>query len=319
MRTRSFRTTTPDGWSLELTQSVPAAPRPNQPPLLIIPGYGMNDFIFRFHPTGASLVGHLVAGGLEVWSANLRGQGRTRSASRRPKPYGLEEQALVDLPAAIDFVRRRSGSERVDLVGCSLGASLAYGYLAHTPDAPIRSFVSMGGPLRWSALHPLLRVAFRSSRLAGALPIRGTRAGARFALPIARRIPPLLHIYATPGRIDLSQADALVQTVEDPVPRLNAQIARWFRSVDLELGGLNVTDALSSVDRPVLCVVANQDGIVPPAAALAVRDVMPRVDVLAVGDAQSRYAHADLFISEGVQQDVFDPMLRWLEAPGGQP
>lgn len=315
-RTRAFRTQTADGWSLELKQTPPPAPT-DQPPVLIIPGYGMNDFIFRFHPTGASLIGHLAAGGLDVWSANLRGQGRSRPTTRHPDRYGLAEQALEDLPAAIDFVRAQTGAERVHLIGCSLGATLVYGYLAHHPDAPVGAIVSMGGPLRWAALHPLLRAAFRSSRLAGALPIRGTRSLAGAVLPIARRIPPLLTIYMTPRRIDLSRADELVQTVEDPVPQLNAELARWFRRVDLELAGRNVTAALGAVDRRVLCVVARQDGIVPPAAALAVCEAMPgRVDVLAVGDEARRYAHADLFISEGVQQDVFEPMLQWLLAEG---
>ncbi|MFT4975254.1 MAG: pimeloyl-ACP methyl ester carboxylesterase [Myxococcota bacterium] len=314
MQTRTFQTTA-NGWSLELKQSTPARPPPpGQPPVLIIPGYGMNDFIFRFHPTGTSLIGHLVEGGLEVWSANLRGQGSSRPTQRAAPPYGLAELALEDLPEAIRFILEQTGAERIDLIGCSLGATVAYGYLAHHPDAPVRAMVSMGGPLRWPTVHPLLQIAFRSERLAGALPIRGTRRLARLALPIARRIPPLLLIYATPWRIDLSQADALVQTVEDPTRQLNAELARWFRTRDLILCGVDVTAALGATSRPMLCVFGVHDGIVPADAALAVRDAMPEgdVEVLAVGDAKRRYAHADLFISEGVQEDVFEPMLRWL-------
>ena len=313
-QTRTFRVTTPDGWSLELKQSRPTEPAPGQPPVLFVPGYGMNDFILRFHPTGESMIGHLVAGGLEVWSVNLRGQGRSRSTRRSPASFGLREQALVDLPTAIDFVRAHSGSAVVDLVGCSLGATVVYGYLAHHPsDAPVRAITTIGGPLRWEAVHPLLRIAFRSSRLAGAVPIRGTRRAAKLILPIARRFPPLLLIYATPSRIDLSQVNQLTQTVEDPVSQINAEMARWLRSTDLILDGRNVTEALGAVDRPVLCIVGNQDGIVPPSTALAVRDAMPgRVDVLAVGDRSTRYAHADLFISEGVQEAVFEKMLQWL-------
>lgn len=313
-RTRTFRTTTPDGWSLELKQSRPAEPVAGQPPVLFVPGYGMNDFILRFHPTGESMIGHLVAGGLEVWSVNLRGQGGSHATRRSPPAFGLQELSLVDLPAAIDFVLAHSGADEVDLVGCSLGATVVYGYLAHHPkDAPVRAITAIGGPLRWASVHPLLRIAFRSSRLAGALPIRGTRLAARAILPIARRFPPLLLIYATPWRVDLSQVDQLTQTVEDPIPKINAEMARWLRSTDLILDGRNVTEALGAVERPVFCIIGNQDGIVPPAAALAVQDAMPGwVDVLAVGDRSARYAHADLFISEGVQAAVFEPMLQWL-------
>lgn len=303
--------TTPDGWTLELTQSLPAQPSPGQPPVLFVPGYGMNDFILRFHPTGTSMIGYLVEQGLEVWSANLRGQGQSRGPAGA---FGLRELSLVDLPACIAHVRQQTGATQVDLVGCSLGATMVYSYLAHHTDcAFVRRVIAIGGPLRWETVHPLLKTVFRSSRLAGAVPIRGTRKMARAVLPVARRIPPLLLIYATPWRIDLSQVNQLVQTIENPVPQINAEMARWFRSKDLIVDGVNVTEALGDVERPVLCVLGNQDGIVPPQTALAVCDAMPgRVEVLAVGDRSARYAHADLFISDTAEADVFTPMGAWL-------
>jgi pimeloyl-ACP methyl ester carboxylesterase len=68
------------GWKLELKQCRPpkkAHPRRN--PVAIIPGYGMNSFIFGFHPRGLSLEDYLTEKGLEVWSINLRGQGGSQA------------------------------------------------------------------------------------------------------------------------------------------------------------------------------------------------------------------------------------------------
>ena len=75
--------------------------------------------------------------------------------------------------------------------------------------------------------------------------------------------------------------------------------------------------ALPRVVGPdVLCVLANRDGIVPPAAARSVETILgaDRVHVLEVGEDDAWYAHADLFIGDTCQQDVFEPMRAWLAA-----
>src|SRR5690242_8776332 len=64
------------GWRIALSRYCQAR-EPKSRPVLIVPGYGMNSFIFSFHPTGPSLVECLAARGLEVWTVDLRGQGRS--------------------------------------------------------------------------------------------------------------------------------------------------------------------------------------------------------------------------------------------------
>jgi len=315
-----------NGWDLELRRYHRAGQAPRQPrPLLMVPGYAMNSYILGYHPTGRSMVGYLVDQGFEVWTTNLRGQGEAQRHAHAARRYGLAELALVDLPAAIAAVRARSaltpggalGSGDVDLVGCSLGASLVYAYLAHHPqDHGVGAVIAIGGPLRWVSAHPALKLAFASPRLAGMVPIVGTRALARRLLPIVRHYPPLLSIYMNARRVDLSRPELLVNTVDDPVPWINRQVARWVRDQDLVVRGLNITTALAAVEVPILVVLANRDGIVPAATARSVRDVLRPglVTVLEVGDPERWYAHADLFIGEQAEQAVFTPMAAWLEA-----
>ncbi len=308
-----------DGWKLELTCFRPSgAAATGARPVLMVPGYAMNSFILSFHPTGVSMVEYLVNDGLEVWTANLRGQGGSRKIGRAAR-FGLRELSLVDVPAAIRHVlgNTTTGANKLDLVGCSLGASMVYTYLAHNAqEHRANSVVAIGGPLRWDAVHPLVKVAFRSGRLAGAVPIVGTRRLARVALPVLKRIPALLSIYMNADEIDLTQAGQLVQTIDDPVPYINRQVARWIRQKDLVVNGVNVTQGLSAVDTPLMVVLANKDGIVPiPAAMSAVEAVgHDRVTVLEVGDSVRWAAHADLFIGEGAQERVFEPMSKWLRS-----
>lgn len=312
---------TPDGWSLGLRRTTHRRPVPQgeapQRPVLILPGYGMNSFIFGFHPRGRSLEAHLAWRGHEVWSVDLRAQGRSRHHGPRPAaPFGLEQLALVDVPAAVDRVLARTATDaaRVDLVGCSLGTTLMFAYAVHHPTAPTGSLVAFGGPLRWERVHPLVALAFKSPRLAGALPFRGTRALARALVPVLARVPSALGIYMNPASSDLSRLDEMVQTVEDPIPRINREISEWIAARDLVLAGRNVTVGVAGLSNPLFCVVARDDGIVPPETARSgFYASTARVrEVLEVGGRGTPIAHADLFLSHDAHETVFDPLARWL-------
>src|SRR5579883_2044374 len=108
MITREYLVPNGDGWLLSLTQSwEPERLVPGRRPVLIVPGYGMNSFIFSYHPHGPSLEGSLAAAGFEVWRADLRGQGPSQRDGGSDD-FGLADLALTDLPAAIAAALQRS-------------------------------------------------------------------------------------------------------------------------------------------------------------------------------------------------------------------
>ncbi len=308
------------GWELAVRRTL-EAPAPAQPrPVLLVPGYGMNSFIFGFHPRGRSLEAHLAYRGFEVWSADLRAQGRSRWVSSQPRPtqHGLEDLALTDLPAVLGEVLRRTqtGATTVDVIGCSLGATLMFAQAAIGRDTRMGALVSFGGPLRWERVHPALRVAFASPWLAGVLPFHGTRKLAATALPLLARVPWALSPYLNVGVTDFSRANEMIETVEDPIPTINREIAVWIHAKDLTLRGVNLTAALRALTNPLLCVVASADGIVPRETVLSAREAMGSSvrDVLTVGDDKTAIAHADLFLCHDAVERVFDPLADWLAA-----
>jgi pimeloyl-ACP methyl ester carboxylesterase len=286
--------------------------------VLLVPGYGMNAFIFGYHPRGHSMERSLADAGFEVWSVDLRAQGASRPLRSGALPPSLLAYVQEDLPTAIEVVLRETGcrNERVHLVGCSLGGSVAYAHLALAGPGRVASLVAIGAPLRWTEVHPALRLAFGSPRLMGVIRVSGTRRLAQRALPLAARLPELLRPYMNTTHVDLDRADRLAEAVEDPQPLVNRDLARWMRAGDLELGGCNVAAALARVDLPLLILLSNRDGIVPEAAALSARDAWgaSTVDVLRVGDRDEWFAHADLFIANSSPKRVFEPIARWLEA-----
>jgi len=308
------------GWVLDVRRHWSDPTRvASRRPVLLIPGYCMNTTPLGFHPEGPSMIELLVQRGFEVWTANLRGQGDSRSVGGS-RDVGFRELVLEDLDLALRHVRANTGSsaDRVDVVGCSLGGTYVFAYLALRPDTHgIGSVVGIGAPLRWDDSHPLLRLAFASPGLVKRIRVGGTRRVAGLALPlVARRAPALLSIYMNADICDLSNAEELVKTVEDPIPRLNGQIAHWMKQRDLVVEGVNITRALERVDRPLLCIVANRDGIVPRRAAESALGVFRSSDLLAVGDDTTWFAHADLFISRHAQKRVFEPLCEWLVARG---
>lgn len=309
-------------WSLHLRRTLdPERLDPAGRPLLIIPGYGMNSFIFGYHPQGTSLERCLAAQGVEVWSMNMRGQTPSRPRVARAAPASLRVWAEEDVPAGIeavlDHTRTRAAEGRVDLLGASLGGSVAYAHLALSGDRhQVGSLVTIGSPLRWDTCHPAVRLAFGSSRVARSLRFSGTQTVARVAFPMLARVPGVLSMYMNTRHIDLSKAQDLVRTVDDPQPLVNRDIAKWIRARDMVLRGINVTDALSEVERPLLVVLANRDGIVPAGCARCAMGAWGGDDaaVLEVGTPEDWYAHADLFVGDEAPERVFDPIAQWLKA-----
>lgn len=303
------------GWRLELKQCRPPKPlTKRRRPLVIVPGYGMNSFIFGYHPHGLSLEEYMRGRGFEVWSVNLRDQGGSRREGGNSR-FGLRDLGCVDLDAAIEFIVKnsRSGSEKVDLIGCSLGGTLGFIYAALVPNNRLGSLVAIGAPLRWEKVHPLLKMAFLSPRLMGMIPFLGTKEIIKVLMPLIVRSP-LLRIYIHKEMVDLRRKNILLEAVENPNRFMNREIGEWIRAKDLILEGGNLTDAFHKVKNPLLCVLANSDGIVPPMTALSAHEVAGSKikETLVVGTERLRFAHADLFISNHCHEMVFKPIADWL-------
>lgn len=314
-----FEPVTIDGWRLDITRFRDLAYIDgSRPPVVFIPGYGMNAFVLSYHPSGISMVEYLTRHGHEVWTANLRGQGGARATSAQAGKVGFSQLIGVDLQLVADTVTAHTTTSHDHFVwaGCSLGASMLYGHLALSEAPQMSAMIALGGPLQWRGVPAIARVLLGSPRLIANIPVRGTRRAARVAIPLLRRTPKLLSMYMNAKHTDLSRPDLLSKTVDDPAPSLSVQIAKWIKNKDLVVDGINITHALKqrAPKVPLLCVFANKDGVVPPSAALSATDVFDAqyTTVLAAGDTEHWYAHADLFIGREALPRVFDPMQRWL-------
>ncbi len=305
-----------DGWRLALHRFAdPDTLDPTRAPVVMVPGYAMNSFILGYHPTGESIAGYLAAHGFEVWCSDLRGQG----ASKRLGPeraFALADIGMTDLGAALDGIAAQSqvDASGFDVIGCSLGATYMFIRAAWSKDARIQRMVNLGGPLRWTAVHPVVRAITGMPLPWSRMTMRGTRRVAQRLLPVAAKIPGFLHIYMHPAHCDISDAATLVQVVDDPIPSLNAEIAQWVKRGDLVWDNRVLTRDVGALRQPLLTIVANADGVVPESSVCSGHNAMagaPRT-ILHAGDARTPMAHADLFISDHAERLVFEPLAAWL-------
>ncbi|MCX7958711.1 MAG: alpha/beta hydrolase, partial [Deltaproteobacteria bacterium] len=285
-------------------------------PALFIPGYGMNSFIFNYHPNGKSLAQYVSDRGFEVWMINFRQMGKSSCYDRkREEEYSLLDIARYDLASTVSFIKANTSSGRKDIhfLSCSLGASIGFIYFAFFGENDIRSFTNLGGPLRWIKIHPLIRTAFFSSTLMRNLKFRKSRELAEKLLPIISRTP-LLSIYLHSEHIDMSKVSEFTRTVEDPNRFINAEISLWMKNKDLFYENKNITEEFRRFSKPLLCLIANADGIVPPETVRFPLSVAssPIKDEMTVGDDKIKFAHADLYISRYAQKMFFEPFSDWL-------
>lgn len=313
---------THDGWTLTLHRGISTTP-PAAPgrPVVFVPGYGMNGYIFRYHPSAPSFMEALLEAGLDPWSVDLRGSSTSQRSARGPRGVRLADQAFVDLPVVLDHVCRTTGFEQVDAIGCSLGGSLLYAYGAGLPSHRLRRLVTMGTPLRWTP-SAMTRAVTLLGPTVGRIPMVGTRRLSRFALPIAANlVPSALSIYLNPRITRTRPAHLLTRTVEDPIGDINREVARWMRAGDLVLDGMDVTRALGSFRAPLLVIVGSGDGICPRDAALAALEhTGGPVESLEIHHPDGEpVGHADLFISDIAPSTVFPEVARWLKADRAEP
>jgi alpha-beta hydrolase superfamily lysophospholipase len=309
-----------DGWDLALYRTHhPTKIDRSKRPVFIVPGYGMNSFIFHYHPSGRSLAATLADRGHEVFTVDLREQGRARKVTPgKQGRYGLSELALVDFAKAIDAARAHTVAKHseIDLLGASLGGTITMLYRTQAPNPAPGRVVLLGSPIRWTSVHPLLKLLFGSPSLAGAVELKKTRALAGLALPVAARLAPwALKIYMNTDATDLTHYSEMVNTVEDPSRFVNKEIAQWIKTRDLVVNGRNLTDDVARFSEPLCTIFANGDGIVPKETATFAHyhAKSNRKVLIEAGDRAVPYSHADMFIGREASRQVFDPLIAFLE------
>lgn len=299
-----------DGWELALGRCRPASPV-RSPPVLLVHGIVMNRQAFEFGLPRYSLAAHLAAAGFDCFSLDLRGHGASRHRTPgSPRRWNLDTYLSQDIPAALDAIRRLTGSDRVLYVGHSQGAILGLAAASLYPER-VAAVVALAGPAHFDVqerLRALVRFRY---------PLRGG-----LTRPLARMVAPFSG-YWHPSFADLALnlrnieppvvRRLLANGIENLPPGVLAQFAVFiredsFRSMD---GKIDYRAALERCRQPALFVAAEKDGMAPPAVVQAAhrRWGGPKRYVVFERD----YGHTDLLLGRRAPEVVFPVVREFLE------
>ena len=117
------------------------------------------------HPMfgGGSWLDYIALHGFDAYLFDVRGYGRSsrpiESGDRawHGVPYARTPEAIADLTAVVDFVRRRTGASKVNLIGWSWGTAIAGGFASDHGDL-VRHLV-MVAPLWTIRTSPVIAMS----------------------------------------------------------------------------------------------------------------------------------------------------------------
>ena len=307
---------TQDGWEIALARRTPRK-EPRAPPVLLCHGLAANRGNLDFGIDRYSLALFLAQSGFDCFTMELRGHGSSRRARRdAPRTWSFDTYLKEDVPAAIDEIRRATGSDKVIWAGHSQGALLGLAAAVAYPDR-IAAVVAMAPPTHFAAqneLRRLLKFSFLATGrhrwlVRGVAPIAGYLhpSFAQFALN-TRNVDPLLY------------RQLMANVVEDISPGVLKQFLQWARADAFisEDGTVDYRGGLASARQPAFFVAGAVDLLAPPASVRAGHDLWGGPKELWIAGRENGlsadYGHSDLIFGLRAQEEIFPRVRDWLLA-----
>jgi cholesterol oxidase len=136
-KAKQYTVELPDGFKNRLTRYQGG----NKGPVLVAPGFSIRASSFALDTVDTNFAEMLVAAGYDVWLFDYRASPDSGNPLNPPRPFTIDDIALVDWPHAIDFVRKTAKVETVQAVShCISSMSLLMSIAVGTEG--VRSLVS---------------------------------------------------------------------------------------------------------------------------------------------------------------------------------
>jgi len=317
------RVETGSAWNLALHRVLP---RPGAPkrgaPVILGHGTAMCRVCWDSAPD-RSMARYLAARGHDVWIAEYRGSGASRSnGGPQAWRFSADHHIREDVPALIDKVREVTGAERVSWVGHSLGGIVLYGYAQAFGTDKLARVVTIGSPCKIGRgrgfVMRLGRAVFSLLAPGWRLPLRAL---SWIALPVGVYAKePFARFFCNPETTRHGDLAAIMSRGVTDLPNdLLRQYRRWMSTAQMSLDdGTRLEDAPSAVDVPLLVLGGAGDAMVPPRVFVPAFERSPAVHKSyrvfgARGDAAPPLGHIDLLVSEQASLHVFPEVAGWLE------
>jgi lysosomal acid lipase/cholesteryl ester hydrolase len=327
---------TKDGWRLGIRHIRPANPDPRKLPIVLCHGLGLNATFWTI--TNDHLPEQLAARGYEVFLYDNRGSGESSRVGRIGKlnaalrqslllewgdgTWNVDELALYDVPAVLDYVKVATGQERVNWVGHSLGGMLLFAFLEISPErGRIANFVGMGSTIILAETpQKSMLQANRALRALTSVVSTG-----RLGRPLMLFQPPGLDridaFYYTASVVDKETIGGFYgYTLEDPGRSALRQLDPYLEFGHFLSANRTIDYAarLGEVTTPTLLVAGEADTMSDVPSTKLTLAALGSADksLMRFGKADGHvadYGHCDLVWSRYASKELFPPVIDWLD------
>lgn len=327
---------TRDNWLLGVRHYRPRRPDPAKMPVVLAHGLGLNATFWTI--TDDNLPKQLTDAGYEVFVYDCRSSGRstpekharvnailrnTPLPERGERNWTTDDQAFYDVPAVLEYVRKRTGHQQVNWVGHSLGGMLMFPFLEEHPERHrIANFVGMGSTAVVFPTKDSREMANANTGLCALLQMIST---SRTARPMRFGRPPGLayidRFYYTRDNVEAQTVDRFYgYTLEDPGVGALRQLKPYLREGRF-LSADRRTDYSANLDKivtPLLFVAGDGDVMADIPSKSWTFEQMSSTDktFLRFGKKQGHeldYGHCDLVWARSAPREIFPEIIRWLD------
>lgn len=286
-------------------------------PLIFVFALVNRPYILDLKP-GKSVVGHFVHGGFDTYKLDWG------VPSRTDRFLGMNDYINGYMDEVVDFVRDRTGSEKVSILGYCMGGSMSAMYTALHPDK-VKNLILLAAPVDWSDRNNLLAKwcdpeMFDVDALIdayGNAPPHLLQGSFLLLRPVANLVEKYFTFYENmENEKFLEDFFAMETWLNDNIP-VAGEMFREFvkycmqenRLIEgrLRIGGELVD--LEKITCPVLNLVADHDHLVPCGQSL------PFNDAVGSSDRETynfKAGHIGLAVGSRAQRELWPKVREWL-------
>ncbi|MFC1852324.1 class III poly(R)-hydroxyalkanoic acid synthase subunit PhaC [candidate division CSSED10-310 bacterium] len=292
----------------------PLSDSPQKVPTLVVYALVNRPYMLDLQPD-RSLVRNLLSHGVDLYMIDWG------YPDRSDQYLTMDDYINGYLDDCVDYVKRRTGHHKVNLIGICQGGTFATIYTALNPTK-VKNLVTMVTPIDFSSDEALL---FKWSRFIdvdtmvdalGIIPADFLNLGFMMVRPFDR----LLKYVNFLENLDQKEKTLNFLRMEKWIFDSPGQAGECYRQFikdlyqenklvqdRLDIGGKQVH--LSQISMPVLNIYARYDHIVPPAATIALQKHITSKDTELY---EFEGGHIGLFVSSKTQKEVGPAVAQWL-------
>lgn len=331
---------TQDSWRIALYHYPARGLIKHKTPVVLCHGMALNHYFWNLDQD-VNFSGYLASKGFDVWTVDLRGNGRSKRVNRfgdfksadvqegkeRVKSssfWTVDDYAKYDIPAILDFVTQETGRDQVTWIGHSMGGMVMYVFLETSEDvSKVKNFVALGSPvvLPHPANDLLKEMEELQKSIDGLIDVglKGLRTTALLT-PLTSELNPLDTLYFNRKNVDWDNVQRMYAHSLENIPR---GVSRQMREL-IETGefksydkSFNYAKNLDRIKVPALLLAGKGDALGSEYAVLTAYNGISSEDkTYRLFGTENRYGvnygHCDLVFGETAPKEVYPFIEKWL-------